>query len=391
VKMTRLCHQLVDKVAEAVLDSEASVPEIVRGTAYDRWEFCTIKTAQSIAEFLPDGAVQDFGICTYNLMRVCTQRHVDEKAEFNLIQYFTGANQGPDPLSEEEVRELAKGLGEPAYVFVPSNPKRYGSKANGDCFLWNIRVTKEVRGSFDSTEYGHIIGEDHLTLLRLWDNAAQQLAEDYRCARVITIGESMGGLGVVNQAMYQSNKTDVLVVIAGYGSGSSDERLNRGTSSHPAVVARSELQRERHENWLRKAENLKDVLLVAIIHCREDSVCSFLDQSLLCQEINRHGGNARLIEVPSHLATGKHDHQYFYASMIGPESWNVRRPIIDALAQDKPLARRAFEAMDDARKSLIDDVPRQRPQATNKKSLIEEPLRKRARTCVSSCCAESRQ
>ena len=71
--------------------------------------------------------------------------------------------------------------------------------------------------------------------------------------------------------------------------------------------------------------------------------------------------------------------------MIGPESWNVRRTIIDALAQDKPLARRAFEAMDDARKSLIDDVPRQRPQAPNKKSLIEEPLRKRARTCVSSC------
>ena len=114
-------------------------------------------------------------------------------------------------------------------------------------------------------------------------------------------------------------------------------------------------------------------------------MCSFLDQSLLCQEINRHGGNARLIEVPSHLATGKNHHQYFHASMIGPESWNVRRTIIDALAQDKPLARRAFEAMDDARKSLIDDVPRQRPQATNKKSLIEEPLRKRARTCVSSC------
>ena len=47
--------------------------------------------------------------------------------------------------------------------------------------------------------------------------------------------------------------------------------------------------------------------------------------------------------------------------MIGSESWNVRREIIDALAQVKPLARRAFEAMDDGRKSLIGIVPRQRP------------------------------
>ena len=126
---------------------------------------------------------------------------MDENVPFNLIQHFGGCGALPTQFSDDDIRDLAQSLGEPAYVFMPFNPKKRWKKQHAETTLWNVSVTKAEQGAHCAIDCGHIVGQDNETLLKMWDNAAKQLQRGYRCERVITLGESMGGFGIVNQAL----------------------------------------------------------------------------------------------------------------------------------------------------------------------------------------------
>lgn len=148
---------------------------------------------------VPSGA-GDFGEIHYRVARVCSQEHLNKFSAFVLFWVWQGFGAGTKLLEDQYALQLATYLQLPCYVVGMSNPKAVGERQ----FLWNIVTDRKERDGDAAIDCGHILGRPHDELLRLWDRLAQILAQTLpRCVGSVHMGESMGVLGLVNQALFQ--------------------------------------------------------------------------------------------------------------------------------------------------------------------------------------------
>jgi len=189
------------------------VTPVVKGENLEKW-------------IQPLGEIADFGTGLVWAYRCVTQRQLDEKAPFWAYYYFTGFGGGNLTLQAEQAKRIAEGLGVPVVVIAPTCPTVLSRNQRADRYLWNSKLSHEGRKGCSAVTYGHINGEDHPQLKRLWRNMFQYFQNMFSCTRTIVHGESMGAWAMLKQALYDPASIDVLVLSGVYMDGSSDETFN---------------------------------------------------------------------------------------------------------------------------------------------------------------------
>ena len=94
------------------------------------------------ATYHPSGEVQNFGDSRYRVVRVCSQRHLDEASSFVLFTVYQGFGSCANTLGDEYALALARALELPIYVLSLTCPKTYGEFQ----YLWNVVTNAAERG-----------------------------------------------------------------------------------------------------------------------------------------------------------------------------------------------------------------------------------------------------
>ena len=250
------------------------------------------------ATFLPSGELPDFGESSYRLVRVCSQRHLNENSSFVLMTIYQGHGSCSKPLADQYALALARALDLPVYVLSMTNPKSVGGRQ----YLWNTVTTAAERGKDAAIDCGHIIGKPVTLIMKMHDNLIATLAD--RLPRVVgkvNIGESVGGYGLLGQSLY-ARRADVLLFVGSYAGGTMDEAQIRITNDFDCVRANPGIQKRTFASWLERAPELAKYPLIIFLHCEGDKLSSYPDMVLLSDTIIAHGGNVIFHGVPKKVA-----------------------------------------------------------------------------------------
>ena len=131
------------------------------------------------------------------------------------------------------------------------------------------------------------------------------------CKHVVVTGYSMGGFGAYQLGAHNGTMFDAIVVVAGYGCGTSETTGGTTSSSDGEEVP------NKFGDFLNFVKpGLSEVRGVVIVaHAQGDRLSSFKDAEQIATVVNANGGNAKLLQVPDWEAMGgdwdRNRHSYF--------------------------------------------------------------------------------